>query len=92
MSKSSRPVARLGDTGMPSFRMHGDCAEYDPDTWFDKVTWDDAKAICGGCDVRAECFAWSIAVAEPYGVWGGVDEDEREKLLGRRGVQLGEAS
>ena len=30
-----------------------------------------------------ECAAHALAVREPYGVWGGLTEDEREAMLGR---------
>ncbi|MFF0723518.1 WhiB family transcriptional regulator [Streptomyces sp. NPDC004134] len=42
-----------------------------------------AKEVCMRCPVRAECAAHALAVREPYGVWGGLTEDEREELLGR---------
>jgi WhiB family redox-sensing transcriptional regulator len=35
------------------------------------------------CPVRAQCAAHALAVREPYGVWGGLTEDEREELMGR---------
>ena len=42
-----------------------------------------AKEVCTRCPVRAECASHALAVREPYGVWGGLTEDEREELLGR---------
>jgi WhiB family redox-sensing transcriptional regulator len=42
-----------------------------------------AKEICGRCAVVAACLAHSLSAREPYGVWGGVGEDEREQLLTR---------
>ncbi|MDF4253930.1 WhiB family transcriptional regulator [Streptomyces sp. WMMB303] len=42
-----------------------------------------AKEVCMRCPVRAECAAHALQVREPYGVWGGLTEDEREELLGR---------
>lgn len=30
-----------------------------------------AKAICGLCPVREECFEGAVARREPWGVWGG---------------------
>ncbi|PBO18240.1 WhiB family transcriptional regulator [Streptomyces albidoflavus] len=42
-----------------------------------------AKEVCMRCPVRAECAAHALAVREPYGVWGGLTEDEREELMGR---------
>ncbi len=41
-----------------------------------------AKAMCATCPVRAECAAHALAVREPYGVWGGLSEAERLRLLG----------
>jgi WhiB family redox-sensing transcriptional regulator len=40
-----------------------------------------AKEICAGCPVLRECRAQSLTVREPYGVWGGLSEDERAAIL-----------
>lgn len=40
------------------------------------------------CPVRAQCAAHALAVREPYGVWGGLTEDEREELMGRARTRL----
>ena len=47
-----------------------------------------AKAVCPACPVLVQCAAHSLAVREPYGVWGGMSEDEREGiyLLQRQGL------
>ncbi|MGF7120261.1 WhiB family transcriptional regulator [Rhodococcus sp. TAF43] len=51
-----------------------------------------AKAICAACPVVAKCFEHSLAVPEPFGVWGGVGESERAMLLReRRAPQRGAA-
>ncbi|MFC1400588.1 MULTISPECIES: WhiB family transcriptional regulator [Streptacidiphilus] len=42
-----------------------------------------AKEVCSRCPVRTECATHALAVREPYGVWGGLTEDDREELLGR---------
>lgn len=36
-----------------------------------------AKAVCAGCWVRAECLGYSLARPERYGTWGGLGEEER---------------
>ena len=41
-----------------------------------------AKAICQECPVRRACAEHALAVREPYGVWGGLGEQERTELLG----------
>lgn len=40
-----------------------------------------AKAICAGCEVRAECLDFALKTAEPHGVWGGLSELERRALV-----------
>ncbi len=43
-----------------------------------------AKAICKACTVRVECLEYAIAIREPHGIWGGLNETERKQLLERR--------
>lgn len=43
-----------------------------------------AKAVCFSCPVRVECRAHALSAQEPYGVWGGLSEHDREEILGRR--------
>jgi WhiB family redox-sensing transcriptional regulator len=40
-----------------------------------------AKAICAVCPVRIECLEYSIKIREPYGIWGGLSEFERRRLI-----------
>ncbi|WP_089300311.1 WhiB family transcriptional regulator [Haloechinothrix alba] len=43
-----------------------------------------AKAICQGCPVLQLCRAHALAAHEPYGVWGGLSESERENIIKNR--------
>lgn len=43
-----------------------------------------AKSICEACPVIAECRQHALTVAEPYGVWGGLTEEDRLVLLNKR--------
>src|SRR3954454_2154638 len=45
-----------------------------------------AKAVGASCPVIAECARHALSVREPYGVWGGLSEDDREEIYaaGRR--------
>jgi WhiB family redox-sensing transcriptional regulator len=49
-----------------------------------------ARAVCGGCQVREDCLAWSIGalsgpgLREKSGIWGGMDEGERAQERRRR--------
>lgn len=38
-----------------------------------------AKAICEACPVRMDCRAWAVDSEEPYGVWGGLTQEERTR-------------
>lgn len=46
-----------------------------------------AKAICATCPVMMQCREQSLRVREPYGVWGGLSEHEREALLEPLGAE-----
>ena len=39
-----------------------------------------AKAICARCPVAARCLTHALISGEPYGVWGGLSEVERQAL------------
>lgn len=43
-----------------------------------------AKAICNNCPVLEACREHALAVAEPYGIWGGMSESERMLALRSR--------
>lgn len=40
-----------------------------------------AKGVCGLCPVMLRCREYALAHREPYGIWGGLDEHERARLL-----------
>jgi WhiB family redox-sensing transcriptional regulator len=42
-----------------------------------------AKAICARCPVRDPCRRHALAAEEPYGVWGGLTEAERDEIVRR---------
>lgn len=43
-----------------------------------------ARALCRACTVREECLDYALTVEEPHGIWGGMNELERRRLLRRR--------
>lgn len=45
---------------------------------------DRAKAICQHCPVLEQCRRHALAAREPYGVWGGLTEEERRELWAGR--------
>jgi WhiB family redox-sensing transcriptional regulator len=42
-----------------------------------------AKEVCMHCPVRIACAEHALTVREPYGVWGGLTEEEREEQYAR---------
>jgi WhiB family redox-sensing transcriptional regulator len=43
-----------------------------------------AKAICAGCAVKKPCLDYAVAIREPHGIWGGLNELERKQLLAHK--------
>jgi WhiB family transcriptional regulator, redox-sensing transcriptional regulator len=63
----------------------GRCAGTDPDALFVQgKAQREAKAVCKGCPVIAECLADALDNRTEFGVWGGMTERERRALLRRR--------
>lgn len=47
-----------------------------------------AKAVCARCPVLDECRRHALQVHEPYGVWGGMSEEERSRVLTKDRIAL----
>jgi WhiB family redox-sensing transcriptional regulator len=43
-----------------------------------------AKRICARCPVREPCLEYALRTRDPHGVWGGLNEVERRRLLQSR--------
>jgi WhiB family redox-sensing transcriptional regulator len=37
-----------------------------------------AKAVCEQCPALTACRTYAVEAGEPFGIWGGLTEDERE--------------
>jgi WhiB family transcriptional regulator, redox-sensing transcriptional regulator len=63
------------------------CAETDPEAFFPEKggSTREAKRICTGCEVRAECLEFALGNDERFGIWGGLSERERRRLRRRTG-------
>ena len=86
ISRLPRPLAQNWD-----WQMRGACRSYDSSIFFhpegergpSKAARDQAaKAICAGCPVMTQCASHALETREPYGVWGGLSEDDRLDRLG----------
>ena len=46
-----------------------------------------ARALCRACPVLDDCREYSLAVQEPHGIWGGMNELERRRTLRKRAAE-----
>lgn len=40
-----------------------------------------ATAICATCEVRNDCLSHALRHDERYGIWGGLTDGERQRLI-----------
>jgi WhiB family redox-sensing transcriptional regulator len=76
-----------------SWRMHAACRTVDSALFFGG-DWErprarrrrerQAKAVCATCPVLVPCRAYALARREAYGIWGGLSERDRARILGDR--------
>jgi WhiB family redox-sensing transcriptional regulator len=80
-------TARLGQ-----WAQHALCAQTNSEIFFpahdDPGT--EAKQICRPCPVRRECLSFALTNDERFGIWGGLDPEERRNL--RRSLQRRKSS
>jgi hypothetical protein len=89
-ASSERPRGRAGPG--QGWRGRAACRGVDPELFFPAaergpvraVQVAAAKAVCAGCPVRAECLAEALARI-PYGIAGGLTENERRRLRTHNG-------
>ena len=72
----------LNIVASPEWTTDALCAQVDPALFYPEAGEPnrDAKRICAGCEVRAECLAYALAHRERFGVWGGTTERERRRM------------
>jgi WhiB family redox-sensing transcriptional regulator len=98
--KRSKEMAEISRLPIPvmeewEWQYQGACRDLDPEAFFHpdgergprrRNRENAAKAVCASCPVIAACRAHALAVQEPYGIWGGLSEDDRTAILERQGV------
>lgn len=77
-----------GDEGERRWQERANCLGVDPDLFFPErgASTREAKAVCGSCEVRAECLEYALDHAEKFGIWGGLSERERRRLRRQRAL------
>lgn len=78
-ASEAHPKGQATDKG-DDWRKSAACRDQDPELFFpvSKTAEQEAKAkaICKRCPVKMQCFK----SASEYGIWGGLNEDERREL------------
>ncbi len=79
------PTDRSGQEPERDWQERALCSQTDPEAFFPEKggSTREAKKICTGCEVRAECLEYALAHDERFGIWGGLSERERRKLRKR---------
>jgi WhiB family redox-sensing transcriptional regulator len=88
ISRLPGPVADLWE-----WQLEGSCREVDRALFFHpegergparRARDAAAKAVCLTCPVIGACREHALAVREPYGVWGGLSEEDRRLIYATR--------
>jgi WhiB family transcriptional regulator, redox-sensing transcriptional regulator len=71
---------------LPTWMAEGLCRDLDPDVFFPStgagvVT---AQKICRRCPVAEQCLDYALAQRIEFGVWGGISERGRRRILSER--------
>ncbi len=71
-----------GDEEVAGWQEAALCAQTDPEAFFPEKggSTREAKRICIGCTVKAECLEFALDHDERFGIWGGLSERERRRL------------
>ena len=76
----------IQNSAIKSMKVVIPCHSADPELFFseDKEVIAQAKALCGGCPMKAKCLTAALSRAEPCGVWGGELFDEGQVIQAKR--------
>jgi len=66
------------------WRLQSACRDEDPELFFSNSPEEreEAKRVCAGCPVRAQCGDLAVEFAAPSGVWGGVERVDTKRSYG----------
>lgn len=85
---------------MSDWRHEAACLDEDPELFWPIGTSgpavqqaEEAKAVCRRCEVQETCLRWALNKHQDFGIWGGLDEEERVVLRRReQRMRRGESS
>ena len=90
MSSTVLERSRTKEIGLngQKWRMVGLCKGSDTLVFYppsdDDSLAEEAKTICAMCTVRKPCLEFALTTREKHGVWGGLTERERRRVLRQR--------
>lgn len=95
MSERNSPLAQLFAVEPENdWRMRAACRSMDPEMFFSSEDFENkqersereavAKAVCGRCVVVDDCLTYALEAQERYGIWGGLNAQERRALVRKR--------
>lgn len=84
----ARPIQEVSPSVATPWHLLGLCRGSDPGVFYpspdDDSEADAAKAVCDSCPVRQPCLEFALNTREKHGVWGGLTERERRRVLRQR--------
>jgi hypothetical protein len=84
-------LARLGFTGanLPDWHSEGACNERTDLDWYSDIPDEIAavKDVCAGCPIPVTCLQDAIDRREAWGIWGGLDPEERAEYAKKLGAE-----
>jgi WhiB family redox-sensing transcriptional regulator len=94
MAERTSSLARLFAVEAENdWRLRAACKGLDPDMFFASEDLENrqerrdreaaAKAVCARCAVTEECLDYATRAGERYGIWGGLNSEERRALRRR---------
>lgn len=81
-------MADMNESDDQGWQLAANCLGVDPDLFFPErgASTKEAKAVCQGCEVRADCLEYALANGEKFGIWGGLSERERRRIRRQRAL------
>lgn len=99
MTAKAPPIPDYGDDH--AWRKNAACRGADPETFFpifkrgrganlqSDPAFHAAMAYCDACPVLEPCRRFAIDTGQDYGIWGGMDEEQRRELRRQLGLRGG---
>ena len=94
--------AMLAPAAQPTWRGHAECRRDNAVHFFAPAHFErkqekdlregQARALCRACPVQQACLEYSLTVQEPHGIWGGLNELERRRLIRKRAAEAQQRS